>query len=142
MMKKVLVLFVFVFLLMPMFVFGQREVTCSDASGSSLPPCSSVGFVGTVGEVGTKPSEGSSVSMGSIVPVVMQLVNWFAWFVGVMAVVMGLYSGFLFITARDNANKLETARKTMMWAIIGIAVAILSFSLVKISSSIFGISGI
>src|SRR3972149_6916025 len=136
MFKKVLVLFVFVFLLMPVFVFGQRGVTCSDASGSSLPPCSSVGFVGTVGEVGTKPSEGSSVSMVSIVPVVMQLVNWFAWFVGVMAVVMGLYSGFLFITARDDANRLTDAKKTLFFTVIGIAVAVVSFSLVAIVKSL------
>jgi len=54
-------------------------------------------------------------------------------------VIIGLYSGFLFITARDNANQITTARNTMMYAIIGIGIAIIAFSLVSISRSLLGL---
>ena len=137
MIKKVLVLFVFVFLLMPVFVFGQA--CSSDGSNPELPPCSDIGFINDPTQAGIK-SDGANASITTsvIVTTVLMLVNWLAWFVGLAAVVMGLYSGFLFITARDNANQITTARSTMMWAIIGIGVAIIAFSLVSISRSLLG----
>lgn len=134
MLKKILVLFVFVFLLMPVFaVLGQ---TCSNNPADNLPPCSSIGYIGNPDEAGQFPSGGTKVEASTLVSTLLLLVNWFSWFVGLAAVVMGLYSGFLFITARDNANQLATARQTMMYAIIGIGVAILAFSLVSLSKSI------
>jgi len=49
---------------------------------------------------------------------------------------MGLYSGFLFITARDDANRLTGAKKTLFFTVIGIAVAVVSFSMVAIVKSL------
>ena len=74
-----------------------------------------------------------------MISAVLMIVNWLSWFVGLVAVIIGLYSGFLFITARDNANQITTARNTMMYAIIGIGVAIIAFSLVSISRSLLGL---
>ncbi|HEY4519157.1 MAG TPA: hypothetical protein VJK01_02270 [Candidatus Paceibacterota bacterium] len=140
MMKKVLVLFVFVFLLMPMFVFGQTKCTYNINDGSGLPPCSTVGYIEDPSEAGISsgivPEE---TTLSELVVAILALVNWLSWFVGLAAVVMGLYSGFLFITARDNANQLTTARQTMMYAIIGIGVAIIAFSLVSLSKSLLAL---
>jgi len=133
MFKKVLVLFVFVFLLMPVTaVFGSSH--CGDIL-QGQPPCSELGNLDTTSRVGQSGGVDSSRLVGSII----NLVNWFSWFVGLAAVVMGLYSGFLFITARDNASQLATARNTMMYAIIGIGVAIVAFSLVTISKAFLGV---
>ncbi|MBI5913403.1 hypothetical protein HY839_03085 [Candidatus Azambacteria bacterium] len=68
---------------------------------------------------------------------ITNVVNWFSWFIALAAVVMGLYAGFLFITARGEPAQLKTARATLLWAVIGIAVAVLAFSLVAISKAIF-----
>lgn len=65
------------------------------------------------------------------------LINWFSWFIALVSVVMGLYAGFLFITARGEAAQLKTARGTLLWAVIGIAVAVLAFSIIAITKSIF-----
>ena len=73
----------------------------------------------------------------TLVNTIMGLVNWFAWFVGLAAVVMGLYAGIMFITAGGDSAKITTARNILLYAIVGIAVAILAFSLVAISKSIF-----
>ena len=80
---------------------------------------------------------GSITTTESLVNTIMGLVNWFAWFVGLAAVVMGLYAGIMFITAGGDAAKVTTARNILLYAIVGIAVAILAFSLVAISKSIF-----
>lgn len=138
--KKILPLLVLVVLLMPAVAFGQIGVTCNDNPGSTLPPCSNVGFLGPAGDVGNQSAGATTpIDISTVTTTILQLVNWFSWFVGLAAVVMGLYSGFLFITARDNANQLVTARQTMMYAIIGIGVAILAFSLVSISKSILNL---
>jgi len=52
---------------------------------------------------------------------------------------MGLYAGFLFITARGEPAQLQTAKKILLYAIIGIAVAILAFSIITISKAILGL---
>lgn len=136
MMKKILPLLVLVVLLMPMVALGAA---CGDIA-SGQPPCSTLGTISNGGLVGQKPDFGAGVTTTSLVDSILGLVNWMAWFVGLAAVVMGLYSGFLFITARDDANQITTARKTMMYAIIGIAVAVISFSLVAISKGIFNLN--
>ena len=82
---------------------------------------------------------GAVTGTTSLVSTIMGLVNWMAWAVGLAAVVMGLYAGILFITAGGDATKVTTARNILLYAIVGIAVAILAFSLVAISQSVFGI---
>jgi len=73
--------------------------------------------------------------VNDLVRITVNLVNWFSWFVAVAAVVMGLYSGFLFLTSRGDPAQLTKARGTLFYAIIGIAVAILSFSIITITKS-------
>ncbi len=41
---------------------------------------------------------------------------------GVLAVIFIIYSGFLFVTARGNPTKLETAKQAFLWAAIGTAI--------------------
>ena len=41
----------------------------------------------------------------------------------------------LFITARGNTAQLETARQILIYAVIGIIVAIISFSIVTITKT-------
>ncbi len=72
------------------------------------------------------------VSSTIIRDALLNLINWFAWFVAVVAVAFGLYSGFLYMTAQGDAQKVQKATKTFIFAIIGIAVAILAFSIISI----------
>ncbi len=74
-----------------------------------------------------------------LVRLILTLLNWFSWLVAVTAVALGLYSSFLFLTARDNANQIVSAKQTMIYTVIGIAVAVLSFSIVSIVKSLAGL---
>jgi len=64
---------------------------------------------------------------------IISMVNWFAWLVALIAVGAGLYAGFLYITARGDSRRVEEAFKTFMFAIIGVAIAILAFSIISIT---------
>src|SRR3989344_7215524 len=81
---------------------------------------------------------GNITNTATLVNTIMGLINWIAWIVGLAAVVMGLYAGILFITAGGDSANVVTARNILLYAIVGIAVAILAFSLVAISQSVFG----
>ncbi len=45
------------------------------------------------------------------------------------AVMMFIIAGFLFLTANGNASKIDTAKKAVIWGVIGVAVGILAFSI-------------
>ena len=114
------------------FAFSLTSVALAQAPGQGI------GIAPTGGiDLG---STGSITGTDTLVGTIMGLVNWVAWFVGLMAVLMGLYAGILFITAAGNAETVTKARNILLYSIVGIAVAILAFSLVAISKSIFTLS--
>ena len=41
---------------------------------------------------------------------------------GVIAVLMIMYAGFLYVTARGNSSKIEKAHQALLWAVIGAAI--------------------
>lgn len=111
------VFFLFVFLFAPILTFAQIP---QSPLGPKLPQAGQ-----EVGKAG--------FTLERLVSTITRVVNWFSWFIAVVAVAMGLYSAFLYITARGNANQVADAHKTLVYAIIGIAVAILAFSIVTIT---------
>ncbi len=118
-----------------MFVFALAlslsSVAFAQAPTSTITP---PGFTAN-----TLGNAGNITNTGTLVNSIMGLVNWVAWAVGLVAVVMGMYAGILFITAGGDAAKVSTARNILLYSIIGIAVAVLAFGLVAVSRAIFGI---
>ncbi|MEK7452638.1 MAG: hypothetical protein AAB614_00200 [Patescibacteria group bacterium] len=72
-------------------------------------------------------------STSNITNALVNLINWFAWFVSLTSVAMGLYAGFLFMTSGGDPKKREEATKTFVFTLIGVAVAILAFSIISIA---------
>jgi len=99
-------------------------------------PNASLGVNADANMLGT---QGAVTNTDTLVGAIMGLVNWVAWFVGLLAVLMGLYAGILFITAGGNAETITKARNILLYAIVGIAVSILAFGLVSISRAILNI---
>lgn len=80
----------------------------------------------------------ASAVTGSIVNTLVGLVNWFSWFVAVTSVVMGLYGGFLFMTAKDDPAQVKKARGVVAYTIIGIAVSVVAFSIITLVETFMG----
>ena len=118
------------FLFVLALALSLTSVALAQPSSSIVPTDFDANNIGT---------QGTITSTSTLVNTIMGLINWIAWIVGLAAVVMGLWAGILFITAGGDATKVTTARNILLYAIVGIAVAILAFSLVAISQSIFGI---
>jgi hypothetical protein len=68
---------------------------------------------------------------GSFRQLALTIVNFFLTFLGLIAVVMIIYGGFLYVSAAGNSEKIENAKKIIMYAVIGIIVILLSFAIVN-----------
>lgn len=61
--------------------------------------------------------------------------NTFAAVVALIAVVMLIYAAYLYITAGTNEDNTKKAKTTITYAIIGLVIAILSYTIVKVAIS-------
>jgi hypothetical protein len=49
---------------------------------------------------------------------------------GIVAVVMIMYGGYLYMTAAGDSNKIQEAKKTIMWSFVGLIVIVLARSII------------
>ncbi len=73
------------------------------------------------------------------IPGLFKLVLNFAFqIVGVVAIFFVLFAGIKFLTSGGDEKKVEEAKKTLTFAIVGIIVVILSFAIINLISSVTG----
>lgn len=73
-----------------------------------------------------------------LMAVINTLTNWmFAGF-AVLAVIMVLLAAFQLIKEGDNPEKMSEARQKLIWAAVGVVVALLSKGFVPVIKSIMG----
>lgn len=61
--------------------------------------------------------------------------NTFIGIVGLIAVVMLIYGGYLYVTAGTNEDNTKKAKSIVTYGFIGLAVAVLSYAIVAVSVS-------
>ncbi|HVM76808.1 MAG TPA: pilin [Candidatus Paceibacterota bacterium] len=69
--------------------------------------------------------------------VLCNIIAWFFWIVIIVSVLMILYAAFTYATAGSNTEKTSQARRTITFAAIGIAVALLAYGFPSIVSDFF-----
>ena len=62
--------------------------------------------------------------------VIIKIANIVTYIAGAAAVIVMIYSGLKFITAAGDSAKVKNARDTVLYALIGVAVIVLSRSLI------------
>ncbi len=60
---------------------------------------------------------------------VMTIIQYLFGFLGIVAVVLFLYGGFLWLTAAGNEEKVGTAKKVLTAAIIGLVIIFISYAI-------------
>lgn len=60
------------------------------------------------------------------------------YFFGAIAVIMILYGAFLYVTSFGEESKAETAKKTILWSVIGLTLVILSRVIMNIFNKELG----
>ena len=77
-------------------------------------------------------------SMTDLVALINAIATWFQAIVLVIAIIMIMYSGFLWMTAGGDDDKLGTARKTLIYGLVGIAVVVLAYTATSIVTNLMG----
>jgi len=80
-----------------------------------------LGFLGNIGGTG----------QGDLMTLIYSIINWAIGIAALVCVVVLIVSGYKYITAAGDENKVESATKTLTFAIIGLVVCFIAVILVK-----------
>lgn len=77
-----------------------------------------------------------STKIASAEELIIATISWLLFILGILAVVAIVYSGLMYITAGSDPTRAEAAKKNLVWAIIGVVIAALSYLLVELVAKI------
>jgi hypothetical protein len=66
------------------------------------------------------------------------VIDWLLGLAGSLAMIAIIYSGLMYITAGGDTAKAETAKKNLIWAIIGIVLITLAYVIIHEVGQIIG----
>lgn len=72
--------------------------------------------------------------------VLQNIINVFTTLAGIIALILIIYSGIKFIRSGGDKERIESARKTLTFAIIGLIFIMFAFFIIIIISNITGVS--
>lgn len=75
---------------------------------------------------------------GTLYGVILRIRDWIFSLLIIFAVIFILYAAFLYLTAAGDSEKVSKANKTLLYAAIAIAVALLSRALFPLIASLLG----
>lgn len=70
----------------------------------------------------------SALNIATLLSNIRDLVVW-PIFAG-LAIIMFIYAGIMFLTSSGDPGKLTTARNAVIWGVVGIIVALLSYGII------------
>lgn len=119
---KIVLVILAVFLLLPLGVQAAAGDYCYSGTDTLIPvPC----FFDT----GLADAD----SFGELVIAIIQILLYIVASISVLFLIIG---GFRYVTAHGNEEAAEGAKKTMIHAIIGLVIVILSFAIIAIITNI------
>lgn len=74
---------------------------------------------------------GNTGGQGDFRTLLLTFVDFFLGFLGLLAVLMVIYGGFLYLTAAGDEGKTETGKKVILYSVIGIVIILIAFALVN-----------
>lgn len=88
-------------------------------------------------------ANGKSVDVATlscIFPLIANVISWLLEFAGVVAVIMIIYSGIRFMFSGGDPKQIEGAKKTLLYAVLGLVLIFLSFAIIRFISQVTGVS--
>lgn len=98
---------------------------------ATAPAASAEGDFTLKGGVGSAQGEGVDKVAADPESLVKQFVNIFLFAVGALSVIMLIWGGIRYTTSAGDSNKVQAAKNTVLYAIVGLVVAILAYAIVN-----------
>jgi len=80
----------------------------------------------------------SAAAQGTLGQNITLIINYFLGILGLIAVAFLIYAGILMVTAGGNEEQVGKARKVITYAVIGIVIILLSWTIVTFVTSALG----
>lgn len=105
-------------------VFGASVLSTASLPGSASAQVSEGINTATTSEMKGKSIDGDKGLIKTIVNVLL-------WAVGILSVIMIIFSGFRYITSAGDASKTKSAQSTLTYSVVGLIVAIMAYAIVN-----------
>ena len=105
-------------------VFGASFLSTASLSGSASAQVSEGINTATTSEMKGKSIDGKDGLIKTVVNVLL-------WAVGILSVIMIIFSGFRYITSAGDASKTKSAQSTLIYSVVGLIVAIMAYAIVN-----------
>lgn len=105
-------------------VFGASVLYTASLSGSVSAQVSKGIDTATTSEMQGKSIDGDKGLIKTVVNVLL-------WAVGILSVIMIIFSGFRYITSSGDASKTKSAQSTLIYSVVGLIVAIMAWAIVN-----------
>ncbi|MBU0577320.1 pilin [Patescibacteria group bacterium] len=86
-------------------------------------------------QTGTAPNVAAQGTLGQNITT---MINFFLGLLGLIAVGFLIYAGVMMVTAGGNEEQVTKAKKIITWALIGIVLILLSYTIVQFVTSALG----
>ena len=106
-------------------VFGVSVLSTASLSGSVSAQVSKGIDTATTSEMKGKSIDGDKGLIKTVVNVLL-------WAVGILSVIMIIFSGFRYITSAGDAAKTKSAQTALTYSIVGLIVAVFAWAIVNI----------
>ncbi len=84
----------------------------------------------------TNPLSGSGVN--SFPELIKAITKFITGIIASLAIIMFVWAGILFVTSGGNEGRLSTAKKALMYAVIGTAIALAGEGLILVITAVIG----
>ena len=105
-------------------VFGASVLSTASLSGSASAQVSEGINTATTSEMKGKSIDGDNGLIKTVVNVLL-------WAVGILSVIMIIFSGLRYITSAGDATKTKSAQSTLTYSVVGLIVAIMAYAIVN-----------
>ena len=78
----------------------------------------------------TEPT-GTNLPEGSITGIITNTMQWILALIGVIAVIAFVIAGILYLTAAGDEDRMQQAKRAMIYAIVGVVVALIGLVILK-----------
>lgn len=105
-------------------VFGASVLSTASLSGGASAQVSEGINTATTSEMKGKSIDGDNGLIKTVVNVLL-------WAVGILSVIMIIFSGLRYITSAGDASKTKSAQSTLTYSVVGLIVAIMAYAIVN-----------
>ena len=118
-------------LIMPLLAFGLTTTVVSQSARAETKKSTTTYTLGSGIESAKGDGAADKIDGDNGDATVKNIVNLMLWIVGVVSVIMLIFGSFRYVISNGDSTKVTAAKNTIMYAVIGLVLAIFAYAIVN-----------